>query len=205
METGDKDPVRCNVLLDTASSFNFITKAKVGDILSVIEQGDNRLRVLERQVPLQIKMLNTETSTTADLIQIGLHQEKGGTPIRIKAYVLERIQTPLNTNDDPVKGPSTLDLLLGVMDVLRIVKGPAVRLANALYLIPTILGDAICGADTPRTRHPPYLEKHPTCLATGTEVLTKTLEKMWTIEVLPFDDAPSSLTKDEAWAVEKIR
>ena len=205
VDTGSSDPIMCNALLDTASSFSFITKAKVGDILSVMEPNCRGLRVLERDVPLNIKMLNAETSVTADLVRLGLSKGKGGTLIYVNAYVLDQIQAKTNVEPPQVGGRRSIDMLLGVMDVLRIVHGPAVRLENRLYRIPTLLGDAICGTPSKRTHHPPYDSSHPACLATSTEVLTKTLEKMWSIETLPFDDAPSSLTKDEAWAVEKIK
>ena len=44
---------------------------------------------------------------------------------------------------------------------------------------------------------------HATYL-TSAEVLNKTLEKMWEIEKLPLDETPSSLTRDEARAIERI-
>ena len=44
-----------------------------------------------------------------------------------------------------------------------------------------------------------------TVLMSKVEVLNKALEKMWSIEILPMDEATASLTKDENIAVERIK
>ena len=84
-----------------------------------------------------------------------------------------------------------------------------VSISDNLALLPTCYGYVPCGkeivqnlpgtAEMPATTEP----EHATYLTTS-ETLNKTLEKMWEIEKLPLDDAPSSLTRDELRAIKKI-
>ena len=91
VETGKSDPIECNILLDTASSSSFIARSKVRDIVSTIKDRDKGLRVLERKVPLHIKMLNDEKQMEADLIRLRLVKAGGGCPVYLNAYVLDNM------------------------------------------------------------------------------------------------------------------
>ena len=74
---------------------------------------------------------------------------------------------------------------------------------NTLTLIPTCYGYVPCGQEIVDNFVADSNESHATYL-TLTETLSKTLEKMWEIEKFPLDDAPSSLTRDEVRAIERI-
>ena len=73
-----------------------------------------------------------------------------------------------------------------------------------MILLPTCYGYVPSGKHSLENFENVFQPNHAGFI-TSTEALTKAVEKMWTMEKLPFDETPSSLTKDERIAVESIK
>ena len=96
-----------------------------------------------------------------------------------------------------------VDLLLGIIDTLKLITAKHISISDTLALLPTCYGHIPCGQEIVRNITAIPEQSHSTYL-TSAEVLNKTLEKMWEIEKFPLDETPSSLTRDEARAIERI-
>ena len=79
-----------------------------------------------------------------------------------------------------------VDLLLGIIDTLKLITDKHVPVTDTLALIPTCYGHVPCGQEIVEHFVADSNGSHATYL-TSTETLSKTLEKMWEIEKFPLD------------------
>ena len=137
----------------------------------------------------------------------------------LEAYVVENMHTfpRLDLDKKIVKsylmdGPfprkeGKVDFLLGIVDSMRLLKGKPTFISNSFALIPAVYGYVPSGGQSAETLN----NSRITCSTSldsylmSAESLTEAMEKMWEMDKLPMDDFPSSLTKDEVIAVEKIK
>ena len=100
-----------------------------------------------------------------------------------------------------------MDILLGVADLLKLLKKKHVFLPKSFELLSTVYGYVPSGGQPVKTlidsRKVSTLPSSSYLIST--EALTKAMEKMWEMDRLPMDDSPLSLTKDELIIVSKIK
>ena len=77
-----------------------------------------------------------------------------------------------------------VDLLLGIIETLKLLTAKHISISDTLDLLPTCYGHIPCGQEIVQTITSKPEQTHPTYL-TSMEVLNKTLEKMWEIEKFP--------------------
>ena len=88
-------------------------------------------------------------------------------------------------------GPNQrVDILFGCVDTFRFLTGPAVFFGSGLIKIPTLLGDVVFGEEILLNMS---AGKTDDCFITAQDDLTKAISKMWTIELMPFDNTPTTL------------
>ena len=118
--------------------------------------------------------------------------------LKIEAYTIDHIHTfsklklpdHVTSNyrmDQPYpRVGGEVDLLLGIIDTLKLITDKHGSVTDTLALIPTCYGYVPCGQEIVEHFIADSNESHATYL-TLTETLSKTLEKMWEIEKFPLD------------------
>ena len=171
------------------------------------------MKVIEENVTVAINSLEGQQTLKTEIVGFKLTRPDDQV---VKAFVVEKIHTyprfdvPRHiTSQYILDGPyprqkGEVDLLLGVVDTFRLLSGEHVTISNSLILLPTCYGYVPSGKHSLENFENVFQPNHAGFI-TSTEALTKAVEKMWTMEKLPFDETPSSLTKDERIAVESIK
>ena len=107
----------------------------------------------------------------------------------------------INLNEGFPRLGSPIDLLLGVGDLFKIVKGVKERLTESFCVLETIYGLVACGSHSPTTK---LTYARPVTMVTNLERLNANIERMLKAEELPLDNILGTLTRDEVLAVQKI-
>ena len=203
-----------NVMIDSASSANFITLKKVSGrlIKNQVSLKDN-FKTLENNVTLYVNGMNGRKELKTRRVSFKLSDPYAD---KLEAYVVPKIHSfpschlPKDIIDDynmdghyPRAG-GEVDLLLGAVDAFKMITGRPKILDASLALVPTLYGYIPCGS-MDMVKEWVHSEDTKSIFLTNTEHLSKCIEKLLSIELLPMDDAPSSLTKDEILAVNKIK
>ena len=96
---------------------------------------------------------------------------------------------------------SSIELLLGVGDLFKVVRGVKERLTESFCVLDTIYGLVASGSYTPFTR---LSHVRPITMVTNLERLNANIERMLKAEELPLDNILGTLTRDEVLAVQRI-
>ena len=107
----------------------------------------------------------------------------------------------INLNEGFPRLGSPINLLLGVGDLFKIVKGVKERLTESFCVLETIYGLVACGSHSPTTK---LSYARPITMVTNLERLNANIERMLKAEELPLDNILGTLTRDEVLAVQKI-
>ena len=206
-------------LLDSGSSDNFIT-------VGILQHLTHYL--LMKNVNLEVTQLGGRRARNAKRVRI--HMTCRGHEISLDAYTVDfLLEVPSYSlpwginrldrlNDNFPRPPTNIDLLIGNVDMWKILKGRPSRISTTLVLLPTLWGMVPTGADEEQTVAPlPNDEqekeeedtvseenvKAQTFLS-GTEKLAQVLERMWKLEEFPLDMSGGDMSRDEVLAVERI-
>ena len=143
---------RIRLLLDTASTANFVTVSTCSLLMH---------HIVEKEVPLVISTMKGQKVYTTDVVELYLTAENRIHPVR--AYVVEKLVELPGTEEIPdglfssiwdykffvtekfPKERTKVDLLLGVTDSMRFVKDAPFQISDSMYMLPTLWGSAICG------------------------------------------------------------
>ena len=200
-----------HILLDTGSTANFVAEnTKVGSYLI-----NSFSKILERNVCIMVNGLNGKSRFTTSLIEISL-----GTPYHFKfnAFKVPHIQFSSeaegsenfkgnNNKGHKISPTGSIDVLLGVVDTCRILLGKPRRICSGLFEMSSRLGPALCGAAGTETLDRVRNDQGVFLLSTldnSQGNLREILARMWNIELMPLDNEPSTLTRDEAIAVHRV-
>ena len=209
-------PLPINIMLDTGSSVNFVVNKVSRRLLNIGSNSSNNskpMNVIEENVTVAINSLEGQQTMKTEIVGFRLTRPDDKV---VKAFVVEKIHSYPRLNvsskvasqynlDGPYPRPKgEVDLLLGVVDTFRLLSGEHVTISNSLILLPTCYGYVPSGIQNLENFENVFQVDHAG-FVTSTEALTKAMEKMWTMEKLPLDETPSSLTKDEQIAVESIK
>ena len=191
-------------LLDTGSSASFIT----GRLLPQLSY-----KVVQKNVALSISQLENQKIRKSMLVEIDLLPFHGK-PIRVKAFVVDQLlRVPGHDakfpkgigrlNDEFPRGPIEVDLLLGITDVSKVIKGIHQFPGSSSTFLKTAWGVVPCGVTA--FDEEDFLQPVETnVFMSGTEQLAYILEKMWKYEELPMDSNDTSLSREELSAIDKI-
>ena len=203
---GDRRKLLANIMLDTGSTINFIT-TKVSGQLKI---SSSSYKVLNMGVVVYVQGLHGEKPMTVNRVSFKL-----GAPCEETIEALEVMHImdfPELTIPKSVKGKfkldgtypreaGTIDILLGVVDTFKVMNGEPQPVGEDICMVPTVYGYVPSGRFQDMeegVRH----EEHT--FLSAAEELNKTVSKMWTMDLLPMDDTPSTLTREEALAISKI-
>ena len=201
-----------NIMLDTGSSTNFITK-------SLSQNNDIYFFTSPHKQELELTTLNDVS--IYDTYQVTF---KLITPnkkvININAFQMETITTipPIDiiipekwTSKMNVTYPQparAVDILLGVRDTMNIIS-QQVKLHNATYcLLKTPWGFVPAGFQQVQKAYDDFVqfqhknEAFPA--ASQTQKLASICERQWQLEEMPFDNVSETLTQDEIFATQKV-
>ena len=200
-------------MLDTGSSVNFVATRQVGRrLLNFQIEPSSVFKEVQKDVNIAICNLEGKRNRKTKIVNFGLSKPDG---LKVEAYVVDRIHSfeELNLPESITKqfqmdqtyprAKGKVDLLLGIIDTLKLLTAKHISISDTLALLPTCYGHVPCGQEIIKNMTTKSAGSHATYL-TSAEVLNKTLEKMWEIEKFPLDETPSSLTRDEARAIERI-
>ena len=182
-------------------------------MLSFNQNNKDSIYLVKKDVTVAINSLEGQQTMKTDIVGFKLTRPDDTI---VKAFVVDKIHkyprfnlsskiTSQYTFDGPYPRPrGEVDLLLGVVDTFRLLSGEHVAISNTLILLPTCYGYVPSGKQGIENFENVFQENQAG-FVTSAEALTKAVEKMWTMEKLPLDETPSSLTKDEQIAVESIK
>ena len=205
---------KLNVMIDSASSSNFVALNKVSGRFNKnqVSLKDN-FKILENNVTLYVNGINGRKEVKTQRVSFELSEPYSD---KLEGYVVEQIHrfpschlpTELtdayNMDGDYPRPGGEVDVLLGAVDAFKMITGRPKILNDALVMVPTLYGYIPSGS-VDLVKEWEHSQNTRSSFLTNTEHLSKCIEKMWSIELLPMDDAPSSLTKDEVLAVNKIK
>ena len=200
---GKKDLINFDILLDSASSHNFVKVTSLKDL---------NYKVIENNVDLCVNQLENRQVIQSQEVEIVL--KSGERVEKIRAFVVENLlstqvvdlphaHTIKDLNGTFPRESKDIDLLIGVCDMWNIVENVEVDRSRQITLLKTPWGRVPCGKGL--VQEDDSKEGHDvSSFLTGTERLAQILEKMWKYEELPMDSADGSLTRDEHAAIAKI-
>ena len=200
-------------MLDTGSSVNFVSTRQVSRrLLNFQIKPSAVFKEVQKDVTIALCNLEGKRNRKTRIVMFGLSKPDG---LKVEAYVVERIHsfaklqlpesitTQFQMDQAYPRAKGEVDLFLGIIDTLKLIIAKHISISNTLALLPTCYGHIPCGQEIVQNIIAKPEQNHSTYL-TSAEVLNKTLEKMWEIEKFPLDETPSSLTRDEARAIERI-
>ena len=112
--------------------------------------------------------------------------------------VRERLRR-ISLNEGFPRLGSSIELLLGIGDLFKIVRGVKERLSESFCVLDTIYGLVACHTPFTRLSH-----VRPITMVTNLEGLNANIERMLKVEELPLDNILGTLTHNEVLAVQKI-
>ena len=202
-----------HILIDTASSSNFIT-------VGTCSMFNSSLQIIAENINLNVTTLHGEQHINSECVRVVVNTKQK--PIEIEAFVVPHIRTIPETflpqEFDVYRSQLTesfprpeieINLLMGMKSIPRVLKKNCVYTvlpSGTMCILPTVWGVVPCGrASIPE---PPaksvFRPRKTESFLTGTERIAQILERSWKLEELPHDNSPSSLSKDEVQAVEQI-
>ena len=209
---GHDNIIDIRLLLDTGSSCNFISVSSANKIKHI---------VIEECSAIVVKTLHGNKTKFLKKISFNLCvRENSNWKLSVHAFVIPQVTTlsPITITSKqlekycdssvvfneryPRVNPVEVDLLLGVIDTVKILGNKQISVAKNLCLMSTRWGYILMGSDRLECidKNLPLRDSH----FTKTEVLTKQLEEMWKLEQLPQDNDITGLSKEEVQAVEMI-
>ena len=182
------NPVKIRLLLDCAATSNFISVSATKHI---------RHEIIEDNISLKIRTLHGQTVTVLRKISFYLVNSHSSWKRKIYAYVIDKLMTlppifhttseimsnvkssKIQLNEQyPRLRTCTVDLLIGITDMIRISGKKQIYLNDDLVLLSTRWGYVLMGSEAAET---PHAVSHSASF-TKTEILTKQLERMWNLE-----------------------
>ena len=170
-------------MLDTGSSFNWIATNKVGkSLLNFQIPFDEIFEVVHKNVTVDVSNLEGNTKRKTKVVNFELSLLEG---LKIEAYTIDHIHTfsklklpdHVTSNyrmDQPYpRAGGEVDLLLGIIDTLKLVTDKHVSVTNTLALIPTCYGYVPWGQEIVENFVADSTESHTTYL-----ISTETL-RLW--------------------------
>ena len=206
-----------NIMLDTGSTVNFISKRQESRFATYynIDESSWLIEVADN-LEILLQSLNNASDLKAQLLKFRLTKPANNW---VEAIVLDDIHPfpkleldEIITRSYEMNGPflrseGSGDILLGVADLLKLLNRKHIFLRKSFALLSTVYGYVPCGSQPVKAlTDPNYVPPVPVSSnMMSTEALNKAMEKMWEMDILPMDDSPTSLTKDELIAVSKIK
>ena len=205
--------------MDTASTTNYIQVGSISQLQHTL---------LQKNARLNISTLEGNNAHICDLVQFTLCTKNNDWAYVVNAYVKPSFHplTPVHItnseiyklcNDDtidlnenyPRLSSVNVDIILGISSTMAILGNKKIPLSQELALLSTKWGYTLAGSgslsiveDEPNMVTSAYA--YHVSYFTKTEQLIQQMEKMWTLEKMPFDDDKSGLTHEEVQAVNKI-
>ena len=210
-------PIR--ILIDSASSHNFITVSALNRLSHVLIEEH---KVLEFQTILgnmkrvyrkvQITLVVPNTTWSLKIFALVVDNLVTLPPVQISQnQILQKFPNVI-LNETYPRDSVSVDLLLSIQIYSRVMGEINKHLSDDLTLFDTKWGYALAGKQIVRTlcnddenQNDVFVTSSPSFqYFTKSELLTKQMEHMWTLEKLPFDDDSSGLSKEEVDAVNLI-
>ena len=207
----DGNPMQLKTLLDTGSTTSFVSVSASNKILRLGETDEIHVDINTlggtnsfplKQINFKLyhpnkhlrKRLNITALVTGHIVSSPACDEHPEPVVR------DRLRK-INLNEGFPRLGSPIDLLLGVGDLFKIVKGVKERLTETFCVLDTIYGLVACGSHSPTTK---LSYARPITMVTNLERLNANIERMLKAEELPLDNILGTLTRDEVLAVQKI-
>ena len=212
------DVVTIYALLDSGSTHSFVT-------VSALSKLDNIL--VQKDVEILVKQLGGTRTQNTQQKGIYLKPKKGG-EIFLHAYVVPELMTVPEyslpqgysnprLNDVFPRPPTTIDMIIGSQQFWKVATGHVTRVNDSLVLMGTRWGNVPSGTinagldqevipdpDIATERRSMTHSVAPHVYMSGTEQLSRTMEKMWKLEEFPLDHVGGSMSRDEVLAVQKV-
>ena len=197
-------PTTINILLDTASTENFITVSCLNSISHT---------VLDNNISLSVTSLTEQR--TAQAQRVTFHVKINDRSVPICAFTVPHIANTLHFDRSPnfvvpthlklnrqlPLQNTSVDVLIGIKLFPIFSNGNTFPLTQELFLMSTAWGWIFCGQSHSQNRPSAALTA---CHLTTTERLVNILEKIHSLECLPDDNLAGSASREELAASRRL-